>query len=295
MCLRERASGDIVASEYRAIKWLQLFLTIFILFVSVGPLPAQNLPSGAAGSPRQLLQTSGAGSAGFLGKNELSYLSLIPPYPALQSLGDAVDAAVVRQWQSVDSARWQLANADASLSYNRFSEAFGGKIDATATPLLVHLLDRVQADLSILVTSAKTAYNRPRPYQRFQMTRVCGFDTAPSAEASPKGGNSYPSGHTSFGWSVALVLAETVPERAQIILARGREYGESRVVCAMHYPSDVHAAEILVSAVVGRLHAVPEFKRELSCAQEEHAVALKARNQLGPDCLILKQELEPKP
>ncbi len=236
----------------------------------------------------------GVGVEGFLGKNELSYLPLIPPYPVLQSLADGVDAAIVQQWQSVDSARWELAKADANVSYDRFSEAFGGKIDSAETPLLVHLLNRVEADSSFMLGSAKKFYNRPRPFQRFQMTRVCGFDSAPVAQASPARGDSYPSGHASFGWSVALVLAEVDPERAQIILARGREYGESRIVCAMHYPSDVQAGEILVSSVVGRLQAVPEFKRELSCAQEEWAVALKTREQLGSECLSLKRELEQK-
>jgi len=235
----------------------------------------------------------GFGVAGFLGKNDLSYLTLIPPYPALQSLEDEVDATVARQWQSVDDARWKLAVADANLSYDRFSEALGHKISSASTPLLFHLLNRVEADMFI-VGPAKSFYGRPRPYQRFQMARVCGFSSAPKAETSPKTGDSYPSGHTSFGSSVALVLAEVAPERAQIILARGREYGESRIVCAMHYPSDVHAGEILASSVVGRLHAVPEFMRELSCAQEEHAVALKTRDQLSPDCSNLKHELERK-
>ncbi len=288
------AFGGGVISVFQSLKCLWIFTTPFIFLISVGPLAAQNLPSGAAASPPQLRHMPGVGAEGFLGKNELSYLSLIPPYPVLQSLGDVVDAAIVRQWQSVDSTRWQLAQADAEVSYDRFSEAFGGKIDPDAAPLLVHLLDRVEADLSFMLGSAKRSYSRPRPFQRFQMTRVCGYNSTPTAEASPKAGDSYPSGHASFGWSVALVLAEVVPERAQIILTRGREYGESRIVCAMHYPSDVQAGEVFVSSVVGRLQAVPEFKRELSCAQEERAVAMKVRDQLGSECLSLKRELERK-
>jgi len=62
----------------------------------------------------------------------------------------------------------------------------------------------------------------------------------------------------------------------------------------MHYPSDVHAGELLSSAVVSRLQAIQEFKRELGCAQEERAVALKVREQLGSECSSLKRELEQK-
>ena len=249
--------------------------------------------SSAAQNPPK--QPPGGGNVGFSEKNESSFLSLIPPYPILQSLGDEADVAGVRQWQqSGNSLRWQLAQADAEISYNRFAEAFGSTISPASTPLLVHLLDRVEADLSAVLANAKRSYNRPRPYQRLQMARVCGFNPAPAAEVDPKGGNSYPSGHATFGWSMALLLAEVAPERAQIILARGREYGESRIVCAVHYPSDVLAGELLVSALVGRLYAVPEFKRELICAQQEHLVALRVRPQLGLECLSPESELQQK-
>ena len=295
MCTRKMALSKEVIPEFQTKRCLRLFIVLFIFLISLSPLAAQNTPLGAVASPPQPRRAPGAGIDGFLGNNELSYLSIIPPYPVLQSLWDEVDATVVRQWQrSADSARWQLAKADADVSYDRFSEAFGSKIDAATAPLLVHLLNRVEADFSSMIGSAKKSYNRPRPFQRFQMTRVCGFDPAPLAEASPKRGDSYPSGHATFGWSVALVLAEVAPERAQVILDRGREYGESRIVCAMHYPSDVHAGELLSSAVVSRLQAIQEFKRELGCAQEERAVALKVREQLGSECSSLKRELEQK-
>jgi acid phosphatase (class A) len=277
-----------VKSGNLPIKSLWFFSAVLVLLIPGGPLAAQNPSSPLAVLTSHPRQQPGANAVGFLEKNAASYLLVIPPYPVIQSLEDEADVAGVWQWkQSGDSPRWQLAEADDRVSYERFAEAYGSKIDSATTPLLVHLLDRVEADLSVVLGSAKKSYNRPRPYQRFQMAQVCGFDSAPLAEASPKGGNSYPSGHATFGWSVALLLAEIAPERAQIILARGREYGESRIVCAVHYPSDVHAGELLASAVVARLYAVPEFRRELSCAQQERAMALKIRDQLAPECQTL--------
>jgi len=285
---RKNADHGAVKSDGPLIKSLWMFLAAFILLMPSGPLAAQNPASQLAISTSRAMQQPGENAIGFLEKNESSYLLVIPPYPVIQSLEDEADVASVRQWKQFgDSPRWQLAKADAEVSYQRFAEAYGSKIDSATTPLLVHLLDRVEADLSVFLGSAKKSYNRPRPYQRFQMAQVCGFDSAPVAEASQKGGNSYPSGHATFGWSVALLLAEIAPERAQIILARAQEYGESRIVCGVHYPSDVHAGELLASAVVGRLNAVPEFRQGLSCAQQERAVALKSRDRLGPDCLTI--------
>jgi acid phosphatase (class A) len=60
------------------------------------------------------------------------------------------------------------------------------------------------------------------------------------------------------------------PDRAQSILERGREFGESRAVCAVHFPSDVAAGEIVATAVVEQLHTVPEFTRDLTCAHQEY-------------------------
>ncbi len=237
----------------------------------------------------------GQSPSGFLKIEASEYLSLIPPYPVLQSMEDEADMAGVRQWQqSGETPRWQLAQADAQVSYERFAEAYGSAISPASTPILVHLLDKVEANLSGVMGRAKMFYNRPRPYQRMQMSKVCGFSTAPTAEAAPKSGNSYPSGHATFGWSVALLLAEVAPERAQTILTRGREYGESRIVCGVHFPSDVHAGEILVSDIMGRLHDLPEFRREVGCARQERAVALKTSEKLEGECMNMKQELEQK-
>ena len=41
---------------------------------------------------------------------------------------------------------------------------------------------------------------------------------------------SSPCGHTAIGWAWALTLSEISPERADSILARGRAFGESRVI-----------------------------------------------------------------
>ena len=75
--------------------------------------------------------------------------------------------------------------------------------------------------------------------------------------------------HTSAGWSVALILAEIYPEAQDAILARGYEYGQSRVIAGFHYQSDVDAGRLVGSATVARLHADPEFMAALNKAKQE--------------------------
>jgi hypothetical protein len=50
---------------------------------------------------------------------------------------------------------------------------------------------------------------------------------------------SYPSGHTTFGYTGAILLAVLVPERYAQMIARGAEYGNDRILMGSHYAMDV--------------------------------------------------------
>ena len=50
---------------------------------------------------------------------------------------------------------------------------------------------------------------------------------------------SYPSGHTTYGYTESLILALLVPERYQQMVARAAEYGNDRIVMGAHYAMDV--------------------------------------------------------
>ena len=61
-----------------------------------------------------------------------------------------------------------------------------------------------------------------------------------------------------LGWG--LVLAELAPDRATPILSRARAIGESRVVCGVHYPSDVLAGYLAASLWVSTLLALDHMR-----------------------------------
>lgn len=50
---------------------------------------------------------------------------------------------------------------------------------------------------------------------------------------------SYPSGHTTYGYTGALILALLVPERYPQMITRGAEYGNDRILVGAHYAMDV--------------------------------------------------------
>ncbi|MET0183094.1 MAG: phosphatase PAP2 family protein, partial [Caulobacterales bacterium] len=70
----------------------------------------------------------------------------------------------------------------------------------------------------------------------------------------------------------SLALAEILPSRAQAILERGIDYGQSRIVCGVHYTSDVQAGRLLASATLARLHSDPAFRAALEDARSELVV-----------------------
>jgi acid phosphatase (class A) len=81
-----------------------------------------------------------------------------------------------------------------------------------------------------------------------------------------------------------LILSEIAPERADPILARGRAYGESRIICNVHWYSDVVAGRFMGAAVVARLHADPAFEAELKAAKAEVAAVRTRGLQPVRDC-----------
>lgn len=189
--------------------------------------------------------------------------------PAEDSPQAAAERAYFLSSRSMEgSARWKQAAADAELfgdvGHASFPCAIGKAITVKDTPTLSRMMDRLVVDAANGVRVLKTTFNRPRP--------MVGHDDAPLCVAREdwmKTNSSYASSNAAAGWAWALVLAELYPQKASAVLVRGREYGENRVICGLHYASDITAGQTMASAVVARLHANPEFLKDLEAARAE--------------------------
>jgi acid phosphatase (class A) len=67
----------------------------------------------------------------------------------------------------------------------------------------------------------------------------------------------------------ALLLAEIDPHNTAAILQRGRAFGESRVVCGVHFPSDLEGGRTTADGLVAALHGNPEFTTDIAAARAE--------------------------
>lgn len=211
-----------------------------------------------------------AQSTGYLAGSEIDFHTILGPPPSVDSPRDRADVQLVQAYQNVDEARWQMAKLDQQQLYPRFSGAFGRAIDKKTSRALVALLDRSLLDVDTTASAAKDYFHRPRPPQRMQLVRVCGKDNAPAPEEHPLHGASYPSGHSTHGWTVAMILARVAPDRTEALMKRAEEYEESRLICGMHFPTDVEAGEVVATAVVSRLDSSKAFQSDLARARREY-------------------------
>jgi len=207
-------------------------------------------------------------------------LSIIGGPPAAGSPDLAADEATIEATRAVlDTPRGAQAVEDVKLvepgAFRSWSCAAGVEISPQTTPVLHRLLIRSLIDAGTATNPAKDHYKRARPFIGNQR-RIC------VAPESLRGSASYPSGHSSVGFAWGLILAEVVPARADALLTRGREFGDSRVICGVHYPSDVQAGRILGASTVARLHSEPAFIADLEAAKAEAASAPSPTDCSGP-------------
>jgi acid phosphatase (class A) len=205
----------------------------------------------------------------YLGEHAVDYRGLLALPPTPGSFEDNADIAAVKALQNVDAESWKSAQLDAAFLYPRFEDAFGHPIDRATSPQLVKLLNRTLQEVGATTSQAKMHFHRPRPYQRWLLQRVCGQETPPKPEEHPVGGLSYPSGHSAYGWSVAMVLSRVDPDRADVLMQRAEQYAQNRLICAVHFPSDLEAGHVIAAAVMARLDASPDFRRDLARARAE--------------------------
>jgi len=223
--------------------------------------------------------------AGYLPKDALpNSLTLLPPPPKMGSTAYALDQEISRKALALrGTPRWELATADAELRFPQaagtFVCAIGVPISEQATPHLYMLLRRTLADAGLSTYAAKDHYKRTRPFL-VNKQPTC----TPAEEKHGAKDFSYPSGHSALGWAWALVLTEIAPEHTNEILLRGRAFSESRVICNVHWESDAVAGRFMGTATVARLHADPEFEKDLAAAKQEYVAERAKKLAIGRDC-----------
>lgn len=223
---------------------------------------------------------------GYLGPDAIDILAILPPPPEKGDARYAAERRIFRETRKLQgTARWAMAVQDAATSpsdlLRDFSCAVGVELTPDNAPKLLHVAQKATRDTGRAAGLAKVHFGKKRPFQ---------IDAGVTCVPPESVGRSsdYPSGHSVAGWTWALVLAEAEPDRASAILARGRAYGDSRVVCGMHHPSAVEAGRLTASAVMARVAASAEYRADIEAARAELAELRRKGPQ--PDAQRCAQE-----
>jgi len=235
--------------------------------------------------PAPLAETRPGMLPGYLPEDALvNAFALVPAAPAAGSVEQAYELDLNRRTLALQgSARWELAALDAELGFptaaGTFSCALGAAISEQDTPYLYRVLRRSLLDAGLSTYSAKNHYQRTRPFV------VNGQPTCtPASEETLRNDGSYPSGHTAIGWAWALILTELAPDRSTEILKRGQVFGESRMVCNVHWAQDVRQGMHMGAATVALLQANPQFRADMDQAMAEVAAIRASGRPPVRDC-----------
>jgi acid phosphatase (class A) len=169
------------------------------------------------------------------------------------------------------SSQVEAARADRKTEIRRFFGALG--LDpqrAKGLRKLDRLADRVEDDVRIHVRAVKNRFRRLRPYEIEPRLEPCIADV--------KGDLSYPSGHAAYAFAMAGLLSLMVPEREAALQARAEEFARQRMLCGVHFRSDIEAGRLAAERLMQELEQSPGFKAEL----REATLELRAMLDLPP-------------
>ena len=181
----------------------------------------------------------------------------LPPPPAAGSNQDRQDLAAVLEWQTKRTPA-DCARATPEASHPDY-DAFFGAISPFPNPMpreAAEFFQHVREDTFHVVDGFKRTYDRTRPYGRDGAVHPC--------IPTPKGSRySYPSGHSTLGWELGLVLADLAPGRRAEFLQRAEQIALDRVIGGVHHPSDVAAGKELAEQIHAGLLKNPRFLADL--------------------------------
>lgn len=208
------------------------------------------------------------------------YVALLPPAPQKGSARYESDRRMFVQTRSFkDTPRWVMATRDADAKTADFLQHFSCALNLSLTPesapQITKLAQNLSSDAGRLTGSSKDFYKRERPYF------IDEGDTCRPREETGKSFD-YPSGHTIAGWAWASALAQIAADRVPQVLARGRAYGESRIVCGVHNVTAVEAGRLAATAVALMAQSNPQYQADLAAARGEYAALQRSAPRPDP-------------
>jgi acid phosphatase (class A) len=193
-------------------------------------------------------------------------LFAVPPAPDSDATRGELEELLELQ-RTRTPAEIAAARADRKTEVRRFYGALGfAEGTDPGLPLLNALAERIENDFRQYVRAAKDRFRRLRPYEIEPRMEPCIDDVRSDL--------SYPSGHATYGYVMAYLLRDMVPEREPQLLARADEFARQRMVCGVHFRSDLEAGRAGARWLAFAIDADPGYRADANAAMAELRGAL---------------------
>lgn len=239
--------------------------------------------------------------SGYLADGDFDVTQVLEPAPRRGDPRFETDRKIFRVTRRlIGSPRWDMATRDAETGAKAllrdFSCSVGVVLSEDDAPSLLHVLQRAGADTGRQTSHAKDVYRRNRPFT-IDSGKICQPQSELYDQKAKRISYDYPSGHTTRGWTWALILTTLAPDRARQILERGRAYGDSRFICGAHNESAVEAGMLSASATMAVVATKADYQADIVAARAELA-RLRATGPKPEGCAaeeaLVRQRVMPR-
>ena len=201
----------------------------------------------------------------YITATDVDFPALLPPPPTEDSPAGKRDLQFILDVQK-NMTPERMANIQRDLNQSVYTVAgpvLGPKFTKENFPMAGEFFDKVRQDAGVGVGPIKRKYMKKRPFQYSMDVHT------PENIAKAAGGPTYPSGHSTNGAEVAILLGMMIPEKREALYERGWEYGINRITSGAAYPSDWEGGHITASLAINQMMKNPEFRADFEAVKTE--------------------------
>ena len=201
----------------------------------------------------------------YITAKDVDFAGLLPPPPAETSPEGKRDLQILLDLQkNMTPERMAAIHHDLDQSvYTVAGSVLGPKFTKENFPMAGEFFAKVVKDAGVGVGPIKQKYKKLRPFQYSKDIKT------PEAIAKAAGGPTYPSGHSTTGALVPILLGMMLPEKREALYERGWEYGVNRMTSGAAYPSDWEGGHITATLAVHEMMKNPAFRADFDAVKAE--------------------------
>ena len=202
----------------------------------------------------------------YITQADIDIASLLPSPPTDSSPAGQLDLQIVKQLQqNMTPERAKAIRGDLPQDvYNIAGPVLGRSFTKEKFPLTGEFIAKVVKDAGFGVGPVKQRYMKPRPF-KYSSELAAPFEDI----AKSTGGSTYPSGHSTTAYEVALILGTMLPSKRDALYERANTYSINRVTSGAAYSSDAEGGHIAATLAVYEMMKKPEFRADYEAVKAE--------------------------